>query len=59
MFIWPLAFLVLALIAGVLGFTDIAGQSMSFARPLFIIFLIIFLAGLAYRVVMGKRLFGS
>lgn len=53
---WALVFLVLALIAGVLGFTSVAGQSMYIARILFFVFLVIFLAGLVYSMVTGRRL---
>jgi uncharacterized membrane protein YtjA (UPF0391 family) len=38
---WALAFLVIALIAALFGFTDIAGASADIARFLFIIFLAI------------------
>jgi uncharacterized membrane protein YtjA (UPF0391 family) len=36
---WTLTFLVLALIAGVLGFTSVAGAAASIAQVLFVIFL--------------------
>ena len=52
---WSLAFLVLALIAGVLGFTGIAGESMYIARILFYICVVIFLVGLVCSLVTGKR----
>ena len=42
---FALAFLILALIAGLLGFTGIAGE-----------FLVVFLAGLIYSVITGRRL---
>ncbi len=48
-------FLVLALIAGVLGFTGIAGGPMYAARVLFFIFVVISLLGFAGRVVMGRQ----
>lgn len=56
---WAFAFLVFALVAGLLGFTGIAGQSMSFARILFFAFLVIFLAGLMYSVIAGRRSKGA
>ena len=37
---WALTFLVVALIAGVLGFTSIAGAAMGVAKILFFVFLI-------------------
>ena len=36
---WALTFLVVALIAGVLGFTSIAGAAMGVAKILFFVFL--------------------
>jgi uncharacterized membrane protein YtjA (UPF0391 family) len=53
---WALAFLILALIAGVLGFTGVAGESIYIAKILFFVFLVIFLAGLIYSVITGRRL---
>jgi uncharacterized membrane protein YtjA (UPF0391 family) len=55
---WALTFLVLALIAGVLGFTGIAGESMYIAKILFFIFLVVFLVGLVYSLVTGGRSVG-
>ena len=40
---WALIFLVIGLIAGVLGFTGVAGASIAIAKTLFFIFLVIFL----------------
>jgi uncharacterized membrane protein YtjA (UPF0391 family) len=51
---WALIFLVLALVAGVLGFTNVAGTSMSIARILFFVFLVIFVVGLLYSLVTGR-----
>ena len=39
---WALVFLVLGLIAALLGFTSIAGASIGIAKILFFVFLIIF-----------------
>lgn len=44
------AFLILALLAGVLGFSGLAGTSSSIAQILFGVFLVLFLVGL----VMGR-----
>jgi uncharacterized membrane protein YtjA (UPF0391 family) len=46
-----LAFLIIALVAGLLGFTSIAGAAAGIARVLFGIFLILFLATLIMRLV--------
>ncbi|TWU07531.1 DUF1328 domain-containing protein [Stieleria varia] len=48
---WALTFLVVALIAGVLGFGVVAGTAASIAKILFVVFLILFIVGL----VMGRR----
>ena len=40
---WAAAFLVLALIAAVLGFGGVAAVSVEFAKILFIVFLVLFL----------------
>ena len=39
---WAFAFLILALIAGLLGFTGVAGESFFVARILFFVFLVVF-----------------
>jgi uncharacterized membrane protein YtjA (UPF0391 family) len=51
---WALTYLVPALIAGLLGFTGIAGQSMYIAQILFFLFIVLFLIGLIYSVVTGR-----
>ncbi len=48
---WALTFLVIALIAGVLGFGVISGTAASIAQILFFVFLVLFVIGL----VMGRR----
>lgn len=45
---WSLAFLIVASIAGLLGFTPIAGTSYEAARILFFVFLILFVASLLF-----------
>jgi uncharacterized membrane protein YtjA (UPF0391 family) len=48
---WALTFLVIALIAGLLGFGAIAGTATGIAKILFILFLVLFLLSL----VLGRR----
>jgi uncharacterized membrane protein YtjA (UPF0391 family) len=48
---WALLFLVVALIAALFGFTDVAGTSMFAARILFFVFLVVFVISL----VLGTR----
>lgn len=52
---WALIFLIFALIAGLLGFTSIAGESMYIAKVLFVVFLVVFLASLLYSLITGKK----
>jgi uncharacterized membrane protein YtjA (UPF0391 family) len=43
---WALTFLIVALIAGLLGFGALEGLAMWFAQVLFVVFLILFLISL-------------
>ena len=52
---WALLFLVIALVAGVLGFPFIAGLSYDAARLVFFVFLVLFVVAL----VAGRRLPGD
>ena len=45
---WALTFLVVALIAGVLGFGVVAGTAASIAKILFLLFLILFVVSLIF-----------
>jgi uncharacterized membrane protein YtjA (UPF0391 family) len=47
---WAVTFLIIALVAGVLGFGNIAGTSMEFAKIIFGVFLILFIVSL----ILGK-----
>jgi uncharacterized membrane protein YtjA (UPF0391 family) len=51
---WALSFLILALVAGFLGFGGIAVVSIEIARLLFGVFLILFLLAAAIHVMQGK-----
>ena len=51
---WALTFLVVALIAGVLGFTTVAGTSIAIAKILFFVFVVLFLVSLVMHLVRGR-----
>jgi uncharacterized membrane protein YtjA (UPF0391 family) len=48
---WSILFLVIALLAGLFGFTEVAGTSWVIAKVLFFVFLILFVVSL----IMGTR----
>lgn len=48
---WALTFLVIAIIAAILGFTTIAGTSIYIAKILFFVFIVLFVLSL----LMGRR----
>jgi uncharacterized membrane protein YtjA (UPF0391 family) len=51
---WALTFLVVALIAALLGFTSIAGAAMGVAKILFFVFLVLFVVSLVMHLVRGR-----
>ncbi|MDY0039161.1 MAG: DUF1328 domain-containing protein [Desulforhabdus sp.] len=51
MLAWALTFLIIALIAGLLGFTTVAGAAIEFAKILFFVFLVLFVVFL----LLGRR----
>ena len=51
MFSWGITFLIIAVIAAVLGFTTVAGTAYSAAKIVFVIAIIIFVVSL----IMGRR----
>ena len=55
---WALIFLVIGLIAGVLGFTSIAGASIAIAKFLFFIFIAIFVVLLILGITAARRVGG-
>ncbi|MBL8554920.1 MAG: DUF1328 domain-containing protein [Phenylobacterium sp.] len=55
---WALTFLVVALIAGVLGFTSVAGAAMGIAKILFFVFLVLFVVSLVMHLVRGRGVGG-
>jgi uncharacterized membrane protein YtjA (UPF0391 family) len=55
MFGWALTFLVVALIAAVLGFGGIAGTAMGIAKLIFVVAIILFVISLVYGLISGRR----
>ena len=53
---WALIFLVIGLVAGLLGFTSIAGPAIAIAKTLFFIFMVIFLVLLVLGMTAARRL---
>lgn len=53
MLYWALVFLVVAIIAGALGFRDVAGTATSIAKVLFFLFLILFIVFLVLNLLGG------
>lgn len=51
---WILAFLLLAIIAGALGFTGVAGASIAIAQTLFYFFLVLFVLAVLVHLVRGS-----
>ena len=56
---WALIFLVIGLIAGLLGFTGIAGASITIAKTLFFIFMLIFLVLLIAGLTVARKVGGG
>lgn len=52
---WALLFLVVAIVAGVLGFGNIAGAATDIAKILFFLFLLLFVVGLILGLGKGKK----
>jgi uncharacterized membrane protein YtjA (UPF0391 family) len=55
---WALMFLVIGLIAGVLGFTTVAGASIAIAKILFYVFIAIFVVLLIGGLTIFRRATG-
>ena len=53
---WAFVFLLIAIVAGVFGFTDIEAASATIAQWLFGIFLVLFLGALIIGLSIGARL---
>jgi uncharacterized membrane protein YtjA (UPF0391 family) len=50
---WTLIFLVIALVAALLGFGNLAGEASDIARILFFVFLVLTLIGLIFSLMTG------
>jgi uncharacterized membrane protein YtjA (UPF0391 family) len=53
---WAVVFLLIAIVAGVFGFTGIEQASASIAKVLFGIFLVLFVGALVIGLVVGSKL---
>ena len=53
---WAFIFLVIAIIAGIFGFSDVQAVSATIAQWLFAIFLVLFLGALIIGLAIGSRL---
>ncbi len=51
---WVLTFLIIALIAGILGFGGIAGASVEIAKIIFFVALVLFLVSAVTGIVRGR-----
>ena len=56
---WAIAFLVISLMAGALGFTGVAGAAMGLAKILFFLFLVLFVAFLLLGVTVFRKITGE
>jgi uncharacterized membrane protein YtjA (UPF0391 family) len=55
---WAFIFLIIGLIAALLGFTNVAGASIAIAKVLFFIFIVIFLVLLIAGLTVARRIGG-
>mgnify|MGYP003825501557 CR=1 FL=1 len=55
MFGWAIFFLLIALVAGALGFGGIASTSAGFATTIFYIAIVLFIVSLIYGLITGRR----
>jgi uncharacterized membrane protein YtjA (UPF0391 family) len=54
MFGWVVTFLIVALIAGILGFGGVAGASIEIAKIIFFIAVVLFLVSAVFGLVRGR-----
>jgi uncharacterized membrane protein YtjA (UPF0391 family) len=53
---WAVVFLIIAIVAGIFGFTDVQAASATIAQWLLGIFLVLFLGALVIGLLVGKSL---
>jgi len=53
---WAFVFLIIAIIAGIFGFTDVQAASATIAQWLFGIFLVLFIGALVIGLAIGAKL---
>jgi uncharacterized membrane protein YtjA (UPF0391 family) len=53
---WAVVFLIIAIVAGIFGFTGVEAASASIAKVLFGIFLVLFVGALALGLFLGSKL---
>ncbi len=56
---WAFIFLIIGLIAAVLGFTSVAGASIAIAKVLFFVFMVIFVVLLVAGLTVARRVGGG
>lgn len=56
---WALIFLLIGLVAGLLGFTTLAGASIAIAKILFFVFMVLFLVFLIAGLTVARRVTGQ
>lgn len=56
---WAFIFLAIGLVAGLLGFTSLAGASIAIAKVLFVVFMLIFLVLLIAGLTVARRVTGG
>jgi uncharacterized membrane protein YtjA (UPF0391 family) len=54
---WAIVFLIIAIVAGIFGFSGVEQASASIAKVLFGIFLVLFIGAVALGVALGSKLF--
>jgi len=55
MLTWSLAFFILAIVAGIFGFSGIAAGATEIAQLLFVFFIVVFLASLVWSLITGRK----